>query len=497
MPLDPTPRISLVVQLPGTPDAPVPPSPGRALTTVLTRLSADDPVDVHVALAAEPRQEDVMSFLGLCAQVAPDLSSLVSCSLVGPEESTTLGAVAVLADDAASAVPQTQLSSAAEQMRRERLLRDLRRRPLRAGRPLQLLVLAQHIDSWPALEPLVRAAHADPRVECTTVALEGPFSRTPTEAFDAVAAVGWDPVPAASVVGKLDAFDVIVVCDPYDSYRPEGWRLADFLAAGVRVVLSPYAVNITSEMAMHHDELTHNLAWRIYAADEVQLALFGEHCSSGNDHVRALGSVKQDWLTEGIHRAAAEGAALKDRLGTERVALWNPHFRVGNGQSTFVEYADALLQVVTDDETLGLIARPHPMLLPQLESKGPGGQEFVHWFRQQCELHPRVVLDEDRDYRPAFAASTCLVSDLSSIMSEYLCLQKPVAYLRHPTFHQTASDAAWRDRVVTVDDVEQLRAFLAHRSGAAPVSMPAPTPAGVRVVDDVVRSLAEEVKAFW
>ncbi|PWJ52610.1 hypothetical protein SAMN06264364_119105 [Quadrisphaera granulorum] len=487
-------RRAVLLHLHSTPDAPVPPVPGPVLRRLLASTSSSDPVDLYVALAVEPREEDVVSFLGVCADVVPDLSRLVSCSLVGPQEVGSLVVDNVLVDGSVSA--ETALMAAAWNSRQARLLRDAERRPLR-DRPLKMMVLAQHMDSWGALEPLVRAAYSDPRVECSVVALEGPFSRTATEAHDTVVKAGWAPVAAASVMGCLDDFDVIVVCDPYDEYRPEGLRLPDFLAVGVRVVLSPYAESIGAEVSMQYDMPTHNLAWRVYVANDVQAALYGEHCSSGNDHVRALGAIKGDWLRAALEQAGDAGSAIQRKLGSDRVVLWNPHFRSGaDGWSTFSLYAEAMLALVDRDPTLALVARPHPMLLPGLEAAGGTAAQLARWFREQCALRPRVLLDEDRDYRPAFAASSVLVSDLSSLIPEYLHLGRPVGYLRHPVQRGTTADATWRDLVDVIDDQEQLSRFVLATAPRGPVSVATGRTVGARVIDDVVDGVLDETRTW-
>jgi CDP-glycerol glycerophosphotransferase (TagB/SpsB family) len=121
----------------------------------------------------------------------------------------------------------------------------------------------------------------------------------------------------------------------------------------------------------------------------------------------------------------------------------------------------------------GLILRPHPGLLSAMNLLGgDGGGARISEFRAMCEDIPNVYLDESYDHVPALLAADAMISDLSSMIGEYLCLNRPLGFLKPSSGIELNCDQSWLSNVTTIETEQQLQTFLAHPSRPAGAHTP-------------------------
>jgi len=382
-----------------------------------------------------------------------------------------------------------------------------RRRRIETEGRLHAAVLVQHLDSWGALDTIARALAAHPGVRFDLVALDSVLSRFPGETAAVLARAGFTTRDEAWLRCALPELDVLVLCDGYDEFRPEGLRVPDFAAAGIRLVYSPYGTNIGGEATQErrqYDGLLHNVAWRVFAPTIGQRELFARRCTVGDAHVRTLGSVKRERVLA-LRADGSAGDALRAATGSATTVLWNPHFTIAeDGWSTFLMHLEPLLGFFASTRRdLGLIIRPHFRLLLDL-ARIPALAQVNRRFREACEKQRNVVLDDSRDYLPAFAAADAMISDQSSLIPEYLPLRRPVLYLHRPGGTPLNSDAtfmaalpaaeSWTDVAAFLGDVATGRATAADAAAIGEEHLGAyDAGAGARVVQCIVGDLLAEL----
>jgi hypothetical protein len=347
-----------------------------------------------------------------------------------------------------------QIAAADEERRRDRI---------GAGGRLRAAVLVQHLDSWGSLETIADALREHPRVDLDVVALDSSLSRYRGETSAVLAQAGWQTRDEAWLRASMSGLDVMVLCDGYDEFRPEGLRVPDLAAAGIRLVYSPYGTNIGGEQTQErrqYDGLLHNIAWRVFAPTTGQRELFARRCTAGDGHVRTVGSVKRERVLA-LRRDPSPGTALREATGSELNVLWNPHFTIAeDGWSTFLMHVEPMLSYFASTRRdLGLIIRPHFRLLLDL-ARIPALAKVNRTFRATCERQRNVVLDDSRDYLSAFAAADALLSDQSSLIPEYLPLRRPVLYLHRPGGAPLNSDAAFMAAIPAAERWSDVADFL-------------------------------------
>jgi hypothetical protein len=360
---------------------------------------------------------------------------------------------------------------------------------------MRMFVIVQHTNSWGAQATIVEAAQAHPGVDLEVIALDSLQSRFPGETAGFLRDEGVESRDQDWGERHIDDADVVLIVDPYDEFRPPKLRATAMLSAGARVAYSPYARAFVSDahgQALHYNTIVHNAAWRIYVAGPEQRHMYGSYCAAGNGHVRSLGSVKGEWLladeTPGDWTASWRYA---------HTIVWNTHFSISDGGwSTFLMYSSTMMEIAAKNPKVGFVIRPHFRLLHDLEKGGPDAVRYAQTFRDGLKRLRNVRLDEDRDYRPALRVADAMLSDLSTLIPEFLELNRPVGYLKHPTYEPVGETDEWSPDVTEITDEAGIAMFVRRLiQGKLPQPRPRPSPlgSGRRVVAAMLGDWTQEV----
>jgi hypothetical protein len=155
-----------------------------------------------------------------------------------------------------------------------------------------------------------------------------------------------------------------------------------------------------------------------------------------------------------------------------------------------------MTELAAKNPKIGFVMRPHFRLLPGIEQSGPDGAAFAKRFRKSLKRLPNVHLDEDRDYRPALRVADAMLSDMSSMIPEFLELGRPVGYLKHPDYHTVGAANEWLPDVSVVSDEAGIATFIGKlRDGTLPQPRPRPSAlgSGHRVVNAMLGDWTQEV----
>ena len=473
-----------------------------------------DPVRLVCAVDHEPSQDEAEALARGLAEASGGLDRLPETDIVGPDtiagltpdlelpadgsDTDTAGAVLTLAAVArlTTETPQPQ----APRPQRPGHLAGLRaeqdaRRRRRPTDPMRLFVIVQHPNYWGAQATIVEAARAQPGVDVDVIAFDSRQSRFPGEPATFVREQGIEPRDREWGEQHIGDADVVLMVDPYDEFRPPGLQARAMLADGTRLAYSPYARSIVGDpenLTRQYNTPVHNMAWRVYAPGPDQRHLYATYCAAGAGHVRCLGSVKGEWLLSGEDPT---GWAASWRFA--RSVVWNSHFTLGEGGwSTFLRYAGTMGELAVSNPDIGFVIRPHFRLLPDLEGSGPKGARFVKEFRATMKRLPNVHLDEDRDYRPALRVADAMLSDRSSMIPEFLELDRPVGYLVPAQSEPDTESGDWLPDVSAIADEAGIAAFLRQlRDGTLqqPRARPSALGSGQRVVAAMLGDWTQEV----
>ena len=218
--------------------------------------------------------------------------------------------------------------------------------------------------------------------------------------------------------------DVLIYTNPYDGHHPH-FAVEYVRQQGVRVVYLPYSIPFfvrEEHRGVLYDLPIHRYAWRIYVRAQRERRKYGMYCASGNAHVEIAGAPIVDYLSE-------QKEKVKPDSHFRKTFLWGIDYGFDNHTATFGEYGERILKYFVDHPQYGLIVRPHPLFYGMVTKRGAVSKEAVHSFYEYCNAAPNVFLDLDGDLTEAFCKSDALISDISSILVEYLPMGRPVMYL--------------------------------------------------------------------
>ena len=493
-----------------------------ALAAALSMIEPRDEVILTLSGVEEPTPEHAQELAAICLRLAGQ-GALPQIALVGSQEAAqtqvdlrVLGDPDPIAQAGATLLVRDLVAHRGDHTRAAAQLRAQRAHAIRerdartpAGTPLTVVVVAQVQSTWSAVAAVCDELARRPEVTVEVVAIESEHDIRSGTTRDFVAAQGFEPRDLDWLRRQYEdpgsGVGLALFYDPWDGLRPPIASAVQAAEAGVRTAYFPYSPNAAAgeEMeSMSYDLPTHRVAWRIYARSARQKAMFDQFCLLGGEDVRVLGTPKLDRILDLQLPCPPEWA---DATRGRPVVLWNPHYSIGaGGWSTFNRYASQVLDYFAARDDVCLILRPHFRLFRDLRLMGERGRAIVEYVEKVSGENENIVIDLDPDYRAAFCQADVLVSDLSSLLTEFFVTGKPVLYLHREDGPGINDDAeyflacdvadTWADverfldEAVAGRDVGRARRRLAlakhftHEDGRS----------SVRIADDLLTSIARE-----
>jgi hypothetical protein len=447
----PTSVVRVVVELPSDDLA----AGGVVLAAALSLFDRDAEIVVHLSGGTEPTEQHAVSLSQLCHALVPSGARMADIVLLSSDEALAtehllhveagLGdlpdaraviLLSALADLTAQADAASQPTSSGHAVREAVRQRIRQRDDSRAHDQLPIIVAVAQVQStWGALDAICQNLLHSDSVRLEVVALGSQAELRNQDVWHLLRSRGYEPKDLAWFENQMhdpqSAIELVLFDNPYDLLRPDVLRSTALAARGVRTALVPYGNNVGAGdhiIAMQYDTALHRLAWRVFARSEVQREMYERYCGVGSQHVRVLGLPKLDRVLEPA--VDVERNPVRQHAGGRPIVLWNPHFSVGeNGWSTLDRYLSPMIEYFGAHSDAVLLVRPHFRLTHDAGVVGGPLARMMDHLAQAVAANENIVLDVEPDYLQSFQAATALVSDLSSLITEFLPTGKPLLYL--------------------------------------------------------------------
>ena len=311
---------------------------------------------------------------------------------------------------------------------------------------VRLGFLVQDLTAWAVIEPVYLAARADPETEpvvllvpeveftayvklkavhCETVYAFG------EQHFGQDAVRTWNPETESWLDPAALQLDAVFLPRPYETYLPKMYRASE-LHRLCRVCYVPYAPPLTDlTRLLYNMHFIRNVdliccekpSSYTYVTGRLQPTL-----RTGDQKAPLTGYPKYD-LIPGLEGAESAAWPRPRHPGGQRL-IWTPRWTMDPQlvASSFLQYYEELLEFAKRNHQIDVVIRPHPLMLKTFVSEGWIGQKELDDWLARVEQMDNVALDQASEYFDTFWSSDVLISDLSSVIMDYMLTGRPVLY---------------------------------------------------------------------
>lgn len=253
---------------------------------------------------------------------------------------------------------------------------------------------------------------------------------------------------------EKDSPDVAFTNQPYESVvLPDYWP--ENIAKHTRLVYLPYCLPdlVTESTPMSLAQLpAFRFAWKVVCATERQVKFYCRHAANKGANALLTGLPKTDPLVTTNWQEVPWPDGWQCLRG-KTVFLWNSWY---DAEVSSLRLFHNLLEWFIEHKDCGLIWRPHPMTDTVTKLYYPDKYPIYQKNLQQARAADNVVVDTQASFVAAFSVSNALISDYSSMLPQYLLIDKPAAWIKSHAFHFTGEEfieSRWMERMESVEDV--------------------------------------------
>lgn len=274
---------------------------------------------------------------------------------------------------------------------------------------------------------------------------------------DFLTPIGIENIPFQQYDIAVSKPDITFFSQPYDSCTIPMFRTAN-LAKHSKLVYCPYFSadtldkNISSAQDAFFQLPAQQLSWRIACQSERMKKYYGIYASRKGENVIPCGIPKWDYPTRLNRDNVPCPAAWAEKMKGRTVILWNSHFvsihMSANDHSDAFSFEKKMLAIFKENKNAVLLWRPHPMSESVLKVISPDKYSLYKKMLEEAERSDNIIIDRNATYDCAFVWSDALISDYSSLIAQYIIMDKPYALLSQ------TNDEATSEKFYTVDGLQ-------------------------------------------
>ncbi len=219
--------------------------------------------------------------------------------------------------------------------------------------------------------------------------------------------------------------DYVFFNRPYDYYRHEGYQIRNIVRYS-KTCYIPYGMRIIGgeiEKFTNPEDFCSQLYFLFLSTSFESIGI-----KKNLSHIKHLDD--RHLLYMGYPRLDV----LRDKLENNQVnsdkfnILWLPRWNSSEGNCSFFDYKDTLLQYVKRHSRTSVTFRPHPMFFSNFLKTGKMTANELDEFKSKFTDKDVAQIDESGDYVESFLNSSVLVADETSLLGEYFITGKPIIF---------------------------------------------------------------------
>ena len=266
---------------------------------------------------------------------------------------------------------------------------------------------------------------------------------------------------------EKDCPDLALICQPYESCTlPQFWP--EHIAAHTRLVYIPYFLTdiVLEQSPKELCQLNvYDVSWRGLGSSQKHYEYYRRYSRCHGQNMLVTGIPKMD----PIIKAAKNGAALPggwEKIKDKKVFLWNTWYDISVSS---VRFFNDIFKWFQEHEDCALIWRPHPMTETVTKVHSPEHYSFLQHCIQCVTEAPNAILDQESSFLASFVYSDAQFSDLSSMMPQYLPMDKPLLWIDVPVLVPAGEEFISTEWMEYTDNFQGIIRFLEQiRHGSDP-----------------------------
>ena len=260
-----------------------------------------------------------------------------------------------------------------------------------------------------------------------------------------------------------DCPELAFISQPYESCTLEQFW-PENIAKHTRLVYLPYFLPFLI-LEEHKQTLcqlpVYRYAWKVLGASDRHFRFYSRYASNNGGNMLVTGLPKLDPIVKLRDQKIIPPKSWLTVVKGRKVFLWNTWY---DYQCSSLTYFEMVIKWFQSHEDCALIWRPHPMTdtVTKLYYPRETYAEFQRCIKMVKGL-PNAVYDEEPSCNAAFSCSAAQVSDYSSLMGQYLPLDKPLLWVKNArhagTYDRSEGnyfiDPNWMEEATQADDILQ------------------------------------------
>ncbi len=325
---------------------------------------------------------------------------------------------------------------------------------------LKVLFVAELGSKWDSMESVYNAMKN--RSDCEVQVVLQPIFRAVKQSDgsvrkeeiyeDYLTPMGIEHISYKNYSFEKEAPDMTFISQPYESVTiPMFWP--ENIVKYSKLVFLPYYTALTlynrvfSAGEAFFDLNVQKYAWKIACQSDTMAGYYRGIASEKGKNVVVSGLPKWDHVVNAAEAHISIPETWQKKLEGKKVFLWNTHFSTESSPSDILNKGVDFIKLFKNNKDAALIWRPHPMTETVIKTYMPGRLKDYIQLKRMVESADNMVMDTNTSYLPAFYCADALISDYSSLIEQYLFMNKPILMLvKH-------SIANGRREYITVDDL--------------------------------------------
>lgn len=337
--------------------------------------------------------------------------------------------------------------------------------PERVSYRVRAVFFAELGEKWDAMSSVYEFMRDDPRFD--PIVVRTPVGRVVTRNGKREQEVIYKDflTPMGVPSFGYDEYDIETDCPElaFISQPYEGCTLEQFwpetLAKHTRLVYIPYflpAIVLEDYPTVLCRMRVYDVAWKVIGSNQKHYKYYCRYARHGGANMLVTGVPKIDPVIR-LRGKEVSIPAGWECLHGRKTFLWNTWYNIDASSLCFF---DDIFGWFASHQDCALIWRLHPMTDTITKLYSPEAYGQLQGYIQSVEKVPNMVVDREVSFEPSFACSDAQISDHSSMMHQYLLMDKPLLWFQNLTASTTGETLIGCDWMEQTGQLSGILAFL-------------------------------------